>query len=261
VKPAEIDALKKLRKADLAADQIVGLAEEIVYYNAMVTFVATQLGDPSEAFVRFVADRNPSVGRVTSKVVERLTPILRKAIKSAILQHFARSLDRPPEPATTELPAAHAPTETATPETAPTPREGVVTTADELECFAIISKMIKEVNPDATVAYRDSKSYLTIIQKNVRKWFVRLGVERQPCWVAFRHWKVDEAKRLCPGVEVADGGQFGDCRFIIKAISDLTKLRSVVLAAYNAELGRVAEDADQSEPSMTEPHAESRMRH
>jgi hypothetical protein len=233
----------------------------------MVTFVATQLGDPSEAFVRFVADEIPSVGRVTSKVVERLTPILRKAIKSAILQQFARSLDRPTEPASSELPAAPplTLTQTATPETAQTPagetREGVVTTAEELECFAIISKMIKEVNPDATVAYRDSKSYFTIIQKNVRKWFVRLGVERQPYWIAFRHMKVEEAKRLCPGVQVADGGQFGDCRFIIKTISDLTKLRSVILAAYNAELKRVTEDTDPSDPSLADPGVESRLRH
>jgi hypothetical protein len=263
VKPAEIDALKKLRKADFAADQVVSLAEEMVYYNAMVTFVATQLSDPSEAFVRFVANEIPSIGRVTSKVVERLTPIMRKAIKTAILQQFARSLDRQPEPATSDSSATPAPTQAVAPEPPSLPageaREGVVTTKEELECFSIISKTIKEVSPDATVAYRDSKSYFTIIQKNVRKWFVRLGVERHPYWVAFRHVKVEEAKRLCPGVEVTEGGQFGDCRFIIKSISDLTKLRSVILAAYNAELVRIADDTDASDP--TDSHPEARTRH
>ena len=265
MKPAEIDALKKLRKADFAADQVVSLAEEMVYYNAMVTFVATQLGDPSEAFVRFVAGEIPTIGRVTSKVVERLTPIMRKAIKSAILQQFARSLDRQPEPSVSESPAAPAPVQAAAPDPAQIPsgeaREGVVTTKEELECFSIIAKMIKEVMPEAVVSYRDSKSYFTIIQKNVRRWFVRLGVERHPYWVAFRHVKVDDAKRLCPGVEVTDGGQFGDSRFVIKTIGDLTKLRSVILAAYNAEAARDVEDADASDPSLADAHVESRARH
>jgi hypothetical protein len=257
VKPAEVDALKKLRKADFVADQVVGLAEEMVYYNAMVTFVATQLSDPSEAFVRFVANEIPTIGRVTSKVVERLTPIMRKAIKSAILHQFARSLDRPEPPVSEGPPAAEAiqmapPAAEAVLPPAGEAREGVVPTKEELECFGIISKMTKEVIPDATVAYRDSKSYFTVIQKNVRKWFVRLGVKRRPYWVAFRHVKVTEAKRLCPGVEVTEGGQFGDCRFLIKEVGDLAKLRSVIVAAYEAEQARVADEADPSDASLPE---------
>jgi hypothetical protein len=265
VKPAEIDALKKLRKADFAADQVVSLAEEMVYYNAMVTFVAKQLAEPSEAFVRFIANEIPTIGRVTSKVVERLTPIVKGAIKGAIIQNFTRSLDRQPEPAANAA--------TTTPVSIPTvalepaslhageAREGVVTTPEELECFAMISKMIKEVTPDAVVSYRDSKSYFTIIQKNVRKWFVRLGVERHPYWIAFRHVKVDEAKRLCPGIEVTEGSQFGDCRFIVKTINDLAKLRSVVLASYKAEFARVAEDTEASEALGADGHADTRIRH
>ena len=263
VRQAEIDALKRLRKADFDAEQVVGLAEEMVYYNVMVAFVAAQLRDPSEAFVRFVAGEIPTIGRITSKIVERLTPIIRKAIQASIVAHVERSFSREPEPVVAESPQpppaqVH---EIAVPAPAGEAREGVVTTPEELESFAMISKMIKEVHPDAVVAYRDSKSYFTIIQKNVRKWFVRLGVERHPYWIAFRHVKVEEAKRLCPGVEVAEGGQFGDCRFIIKTISDLNKLRSVIVASYNAEAARVAEEADIGDPSLADAPAESHTRH
>lgn len=266
VKQAEIDALKRLRKADFDAEQVVGLAEEMVYYNVMVAFMAAQLRDPSEAFVRFVAGEIPTVGRVTSKVVERLTPIIRKAIQASIVAHVERSFNRDPEPVATE---SQQPPPVQVPVVVPVvpvgeAREGVVTTAEELESFAMISKMVKEVNPDAIVAYRDSKSYFTIIQKNVRKWFVRLGVERQPYWVAFRHVKVEEARRLCPGIEVAEGRQFGDCRFTIKAISDLSKLRSVIVASYNAEASRIVEDVEEADPSdssLGDVSTESRLRH
>ncbi len=251
VRQAEIDALKRLRKADFDAGQVVSLAEEMVYYNVIVAFVAEQLLDPSEAFVRFIAEKIPNVGRITSKIVERLTPIIRKAIQSSIVAQFERSFSRDPEPVITESPQpSPAQVSAVVVPAAGETKEGVVTTPEELECFSMISTMIKEVNPDAIVLYRDSKTYFTIMQKNVRKWFIRLGVERQPYWIAFRHVKVEDAKRLCPGFEVIDGNQFGDCRFTIKEISDLKKLRSVIVAAYDAEARRIVEEAESSDPSL-----------
>jgi hypothetical protein len=248
IKQAEIDALKRFRKADFAPDQIVGLAEEMVYYNVLVSFVAQQLRDPSEAFVRFVAGEIATIGRITAKIVERLTPILRKAIQTAIVEHVARSFNREPEAQPTEAPSAAPQQQPAAAQTLATPageaREGVVTTAEELEAFAIIAGIVREIIPEAAVSYRDSKSYFTIIQKNIRKWFVRLGVEKQPFWIAFRHVKVDEARKLAPGIEVSDGGAFGDCRFMIKTLSELNKLRAVILASYNAEAARVADDTE-----------------
>jgi len=251
VKPAEIDALKRFRKADFAADQVVSLAEEMVYYNVLVQFMALQLREPSEAFVRFVAGEIPTIGRITSKIVERLGPVLRKAIQTSIVEHVARSFGREPDPVI-EVPAQVVVTPTVV--AGGEAREGVVTTADELQCFAMISGMVKELHPDAVVSYRDSKSYFTvIIQKNLRKWFVRLGVERQPFWVALRHIKVEEARRLCPGVEVSEGGGYGDCRFTIKALPELAKLRSVILASYKAEAARVVEELESDVPPGEPP--------
>lgn len=94
-KQAEIDALKKFRKTEFAADQVVGLAEEMLYYNVLVPFIASQLVDPSDKLVRLVAEEIPSIKRIDKKVIDRLTPILRKAIQSAILDHVARSFNAP----------------------------------------------------------------------------------------------------------------------------------------------------------------------
>jgi hypothetical protein len=62
-------------------------------------------------------------------------------------------------------------------------------------------------------------------------------------WVALRHVKPDEAKRLAPGVELLDGTQFGDCRFSLGALSDLQKVRTAIIASYEREAARVGEDA------------------
>jgi len=58
--------------------------------------VANALREPSESFVRFVASEVfPSV-RLMPKVVERLAPILKDAIQTAVLDSVAKSLAAPP---------------------------------------------------------------------------------------------------------------------------------------------------------------------
>jgi hypothetical protein len=250
MKAAEIEAIKKFRKSDFVADQIVGLAEEMVYYNVLVNFVATQLREPGESFVRFVANEIPAVGRVTAKIVERLTPILKKAMQAAFVDHVARSFQPAQEQATTETapPAPTAPASAATTET----KEGVVTTAEELECWGMISKIIKDARPEAVLQYRDSKTYFTVIQKNVRKWFIRFGVEKPPYWIAFRHVKLEDVKRLLPSAEAQDGGSYGDSRLMLKSIQEIPKLKPLILASFDSELARIG-DADQSGEFDTNP--------
>ncbi|CAK0780207.1 predicted type IV restriction endonuclease [Gammaproteobacteria bacterium] len=214
-KQAELDALKKFRKTEFTADQIVGLAEEMVYYNVLVPFIASQLLDPGEKLVRLVAEEIPSLKRIDKKVVGRLTPILRKAIQAAILDHVARSFNAPaqPEPApVATIPPQMDSTSGAVGAVVPITegaKEGIVTTAQEMEAYDIISKIVKEKFPDAVIQYRDAKSYFTIMQKHLRKWFIRLGIEKTPYWISFRHVTPETARTLCPGIEVVDGGYPG----------------------------------------------------
>lgn len=250
-KQAEIDALKRFRKTEFTAEQIVGLAEEMVYYNVLVPFVASQLREPGEKLVRLVAEEIPSIKRIDKKVVDRLTPILKKAIQSAILDHVARSFSTLPlsEPAQPQAPAVTTQAEAtgsaaAASAGAEGAREGIVTTPEELEVYSIVSKIVKDKFPDAVVQHRDAKSYFTIMQNNLRKWFIRLGIEKAPFWISFRHIKPEAAQALCPGIEVSGGG--GDAKVGIKSVADVPKLKPIILASYEAELARVA---DPTEPA------------
>lgn len=259
-KQAEIDALKKFRKTDFTADQIIGLAEEMVYYNVLVPYIASQLRDPGEKLVRLAAEEIPSIRekRIDKKIVDRLTPILRKAIQSAILDHVARSFSHQhPEPAVPPPPAALPPAPAPVAALPPAPgdaapagavitaaqdvRDRVSTTPEELDAYSQVAKIVRESHPDAQVLYRDAKSYFTIMQKNLRKWFIRLGIEKQPFWIAFRHVKADTARTLCPGVDVTDGGALGDSKIAIKSTADVAKLRPIILASYEAEAARIAD--------------------
>lgn len=253
MKPVEVDLLRRFRKADFVPEDVTDLAEETVYYNAIVKRIGEQLHEPSESFVRWVAGELPNTPRVTAKLVERLTPILRRAIQSAIVDHVARSFSRAPEPAgapTAEAPPP--PATSATPSTAPADakpeaRAGVVTTAEELEAARVIEGWIREVHPDAELGFRDGKAYFTLHQNNLRKWFARVGLDRKPAWVALRHVRVEEGRVFAPGIDVSEGGNYGDSRFSIPGLADLPKLRTAVLAAYDREVARVGDDAGDTE--------------
>lgn len=241
LKSVEVDALRRLRKPDFDAEAVVSLAEEMVYYNAMASYIAGQFRDPSEAFVRHVAGEVLTSTRLTKGLLERLTPICKKAIQSAILDSVAKSFG-----------AAEAPPESAPPppkaeaEEAPSsPDNGIVTTSDELECFQKIAEWIRETSPEAQVAYRDSKSYFTVHQGNLRKWFLRLNVQKQPMWLALRHVTETDLQMLAPGVPAIGSAGLGDSRVTLSGLLDLEKLRSAVIAAHSRERSRRESDDEQ----------------
>lgn len=255
IKPEEIESLRNFRKADFVPADVSRLAEETVYYNSILKTVAEQLREPSESFIRWIAGELPNVPRVTVKLVERLAPILRRAIQSAIVDHVARSFSRVPEPAAaepvesataaeTQVAAASAPSLEAP---AAEGKVGVVTTAEELEVARIVSGWVRELRPDATVAYRDGKGYFTLHQNNLRKWFARFSLDRKPGWVALRHVTPDEGRVFAPGIDVFDGGSYGASRFAIASLDDMPKLRTAILAAYERETSRVGEDAGEAD--------------
>ncbi len=247
-KPVELDALHRLRKSEYAPEAVVALAEEMVYYSAMVGYIAQQFREPAESFVRHVASEVLPSTRMTKGLVERLSPTLKKAIQTAILENVAKSFTSQvaaPTPAAPEQEPAPADGETTT-----ATEGGVETTAEELWCFDQVHAWIREVNPDAGVAYRDSKSYFTIHQNNVRKWFLRLGVQRPPYWVSFRHVRPEDLKLLAPGLQVVAPGTFGDSRVILNSVRDLPILRSAIIAAFEREAAPAAGEVETpAEPS------------
>jgi hypothetical protein len=236
LKAAEVEALKRFRKTDFAPEEVLRLAEEMVYYNAMMAYLGVQLRDPDEHFVQFVA-KAIEVPRVTAKVIERLAPILKKAIQSTIVEHVAKSFSAPdPEP-----PSA---TPTAPPPAEDDAKAGVVTTAEETAAWEMIAAWVRESTPNAPISFRDAKGYFTIHQNNTRKWCIRLGFNKPPFWVALRHLRPDEVKALAPGLDVVEGGQMGDSRFTIGSVQDLGRAKAAILAAYAREAARKADPGE-----------------
>jgi hypothetical protein len=239
----ELEALRRLRKGDFSSDDMTAYAERTVYFRKMADYVAAALREPSESFVRFVAGEVfPSV-RLMPKVVERLAPILKDAIQTAVLDSVAKSLAAPPTQQESP-PVQEAATAPADESSAADKERGVETTAEELRCFELISRFIREVHSDASVCPRDSQTYFAVNQGSTRTWFLRFNVQRPPFWLALRHVSEDEIRKLAPGLEVISASGFGDSRVALGCVEDVQKLRSAIIAAYAREAARGTDDSD-----------------
>lgn len=257
LKPIEVEALRRFTKADFSSEQIVALAEELVLYGAIVAFIGVQLKEPSDSFVRFVIGENERLGQKTAKQVERLRPILKKAIQAVIIEQVTRSFEPSPSEAPAPPPVAPAPAPQAS--MVPSPRSSVpsapgekagageiITTEDELTCWRWVEAAIKEKHPTAALAYRDSQSYFTIHQANLRKWFLRLNVQKAPFWVSFRHVTPLGIRSNPPGLTATDGGGLGDSRVALSKFEDLYSLKDAILAAFEREQARKVEEGPPS---------------
>jgi predicted type IV restriction endonuclease len=244
-KPAELDALKKFRKTEFAADQIVSLAEEMVYYNVLVPFMASQLLDPSEELVQLAAKKIPSLKYINKKVIDRLTPVLRKAIHSAILEHVARSfnsLGSPNQITLDTLPQKNnSISKTKAVVTLVKDAQSVLiaTKPEELETYNLVSQFITENFPSTVVKYRGSKSCFTLRQQGSKAWLINLNFRNAPYWISFRNIQPEKVKELCKTFEVADGGQDGDSKVFINNTADVSTLKPIILEAFKTQMNAI----------------------
>jgi len=248
LKPPEIEALRMFHKLDMSSEKIQALAEEMVYFNALTRFISAQLRDPSENFVRYVAGEVQSFGRVTQRVVDRITPILRKAIQSAIVENVARSFE-PGAPSPQPVQPVPAPPPVAVHDATVEPSSpDIVTTEEEIQCMGLIEQWVHVAHPNAPVVGRDSRTYYAVHQGNVRKWFVRFNMQKPPFWMAFRHVAPEEIRASMSDVNVADGGQFGDSKVMVASTDGVTVLKPFVMLAFEREMNRV-DQADRTAPA------------
>ncbi|WP_270215281.1 type I restriction endonuclease [Clostridium butyricum] len=168
----QISYLKNFQRDSLDVTSILSTAEELKYSNLIKDFLKQQLSSPSEDFANFILS-NIYDGRKTANVVEKFLPIIKKAynqlINETLSTKFAETLkvDSKSEKETTSQ-------ENDLLDINSTVNK-IITTAEELEAFAIIKSILRPtINPN-DITYKDTETYFGILYKNnTRKWICRL---------------------------------------------------------------------------------------
>lgn len=91
IKESDIESLNKLRKENFDKDSLITYAEELVYTSTLNESLRRLFSNPSDDFVRFIV-KDFSEMRITSNVIERFRPLVKKAISNAVLDIVSKGL-------------------------------------------------------------------------------------------------------------------------------------------------------------------------
>lgn len=258
----DVELLRPFTKEAFDASSIQGHAEEIIFVGKVTTLINELLRNPSESFVRFLlAEVELVSGRVTKSVVDRFVPIVKKAIQTTLLDMMTKSIQQeiaqpnPPSPNPVQ-PQSPSPAEAlqnavATAESVGTAQ--VETTELELEIFRIVQRMCAESALKQAISYKDSTSYFGINLGKVTSWFLRAFTNGKKKSLVTR-LPAEQASMLAPGFEVeAAPDGIGKSRVYFNAPSDIEKLRTLVLVAYEDEARRQSTSGAPAEPPVEPP--------
>ncbi|WP_242220988.1 type I restriction endonuclease [Bacillus cereus group sp. BfR-BA-01380] len=230
----DIETIETFTKENFEADGIVKYAEELIYMTNLNSTIKELFKNPSDDFLRFLI-KDFSSTRITSNVLDRFRPIVKKAINQTLLEIISEGLT-PKETIENEVVEKGVAEVASTTEVIEdnSKKYKIVTIEDELLAFDIVKEILLENNRDISeVKYKDTISYFGIMNRVITKWFVRLFLESDVKSLIVR-LDLETTKQLCPDfvVEPAPKSQ-GISRIFINEVNDLKKLESLIIACYD----------------------------
>lgn len=236
LKDSDIENLNNLRKENFDKESLINYAEELVYTSTLNDTLRNLFSNPSDEFIRFIV-KDFSETRITSSVIERFRPLVKKAISNAVLEIVSKGLYQQEASATKQEEVSVAEVvaeEIVENEFEESNKKGVVTTEDELKGFEIVKGILEKNNRDISeVNYRDTTNYFSVYLKNTTKWIIRFNLDAGKKNVMTK-LTVESAKESCPSFEVEQAPRsVGESRVYINSVDDMEKLEKYIVDAYD----------------------------
>lgn len=246
----QVENLKFFHRDNFDSAIIKRHAEEMVYLKGMTQLVDNLLRSPSDEFIRFLVAQLSSVapkyaleGKVTSKVINKFKPIVKKSIQSSLVDLMTQSISREMgQPGDASESQVIAPTEDSQDEFDQTTDDSKIETTDEelaayekVKSIAACSKTYQ-----LEVKYKDVISYFGLNVGKTTWWFLRFYLSPKKKSFVTR-LSIDDVRALAPNFEVQEiSASMGDAssRVIISSVDDLDSLSDLVLKCYETEAAR-----------------------
>lgn len=230
--PGDVEILDKFRKEVFETDSIVKYAEELIYTSNLNTKLKELFKNPPDDFIRYLI-KDFSDTRITSNVIERFRPIVRKSISNALLDIVSQGLLQ----AATSIESQEIIQEESFKDISDIDhkiKKDITTTDDELKCFEIIKQVLTKAGKDISeVKYKDTASYFAVFNRNINYWFIRVKLEG-PNKIVSTRIMTEKAAQLVNGlkIETAPKGA-GESRIYISCPEDLNKLDKLIIECFN----------------------------
>lgn len=236
LKDSDIENLNNLRKENFDKESLINYAEELVYTSTLNDTLRNLFSNPSDEFIRFIV-KDFSETRITSSVIERFRPLVKKAISNAVLEIVSKGLYQQETSATKQEEVSVAEVveeEIIENQFEESNKKSVVTTEDELKGFEIVKSVLEKNNRDISeVNYRDTTNYFSIYLKNTTRWIIRFNLDAGKKNVMTK-LTVESAKESCPSFEVEQAPRsVGESRVYINTVDDIENLEKYIVDAYD----------------------------
>ncbi|KZE66173.1 DNA polymerase III subunit epsilon [Fictibacillus phosphorivorans] len=234
----DIEVIEHFTKEDFDIDENIKFSQELVYTNNINSTLKELFKNPSDDFVRFlIKDLNNQ--RVTSIVVEKFRPIIKKAINHTLLEIIGEGLsftnikaDHPQEDILVSDQTSIDEDDMFKDEDKTKP--GVVTTEEELRAFSIIKETLEVSGREVdNLKYKDNSSYFNIMNRVITKWFIRFFSDTSNKIIVTR-LDTQKVEQLCPNFRIDEAPKgLGGSRIYMNSVEDLLEMKSLIIACYD----------------------------
>jgi predicted type IV restriction endonuclease len=264
-----IEVLETFQKDVFSPVSIREYATELTYTAKIFAFLVKQLdiqdGELSDSFVDWILhSENMYDGRVTSNAIERFKPIAKISLKrviSRIVRRVVTEIDAgvsaaPPPHLSVDESSVESEKSVGTIEGADvgesddgavfSHRKEIVTTEEELECFAIIKKIFESstfasrriyepsMRSDVPleIGYKDTTAYFNVYFNKPSWWNMRLCLDGKNKWVAFDIDPESGSRMLPENFEIMPPTAHASFRVKINNSHDIYTLTELVYASF-----------------------------
>lgn len=220
----DINVLANFRRDEFDIQKILTFAETLTYTNNITLHLENIFREPTDDFIYYILNIDKTsfkVSAITTTVIERFRPIVKKSISQALVNLVQKGLA---SPASIEVAAVT--------DSADTKRQ-IVTTGDELKAFEMIKAILAEAGKEAgQIQYKDTTAYFSIFIKNPSNWIARINLDSAKKSIT-TNIPINTLQALVPGFEVGEGNKgIGVSRVYINSIDDILSLKQVVIESY-----------------------------
>ncbi|MDO1605935.1 type I restriction enzyme HsdR N-terminal domain-containing protein [Lactobacillus sp. YT155] len=164
----QINELFKFTKDNFNVEKITSSASELKYVDQVKDFFSNEQKNPDSEFTKYVMGAVYD-GRKTESAIEDFKPIISTAITQLINEEVNDKLSN----------ALNAPVsikeENSKDKEKSIERSAVETTPEEIEAYATVKIISKDIVNDNRIFYRDNQSYFNVLlDDNIRKWILRV---------------------------------------------------------------------------------------
>lgn len=236
---ADIEILGNFKKDGFDTDNMVRYAEELIYTSNLNIKLKDLFKNPPDDFIRYLV-KDFSDTRITSNVLERFRPIVKKSISLAILEIVSQGLFPQDATVTEEQFSLGQPSDEAqiAKQTISQGNEKkAVTTEEELASFELIKAILKRHGKDvSTVDAKDRLSYFAVYVRNMNHWFIRLSLHGTHKSLVTR-LPLEKVQPLIHDLKAEPAPKgMGESRIYINSVSDLEELEGLITASFDLAL-------------------------